>query len=264
MNPDTARQDTAMAPPSRRTWLTALPPLLIGWLVVSMALAGVPLNRLVIGGPTPFRPHDLSLWHAIPAGLGLLLIAGALWALRKGLPRWSYTWVYAVLVLVTFVLVVIGEDQPSLVSPVVDALIAAGILCALAAVALVAARRDPGDALVAGIGFAAAFALVSYAAVTAAPFSRLDLALLALPASGAYSALIVLAGRQRGAAPWAAAALTLGLTVGLMWLYASALPQDWAASAARFAVAVLRFAFAGLIIPPLIAWLWRRRPALAL
>jgi hypothetical protein len=36
-------------------------------------------------------------------------------------------------------------------------------------------------------------------------------------------------------------------------------------SAVAFARAVLRFAFLGLLIPPLLAWLWQlRRPALAL
>jgi hypothetical protein len=233
-------------------------------LIVTMALAGVPLNRLVIGGGTPFRPDHLGVWHAIPAGLGLLLAGIGLWGLIQGLPRWSYTWVYALVVLVTFVLVVMGEDRPALVSPLVDALIAAVILCALAAVALVAARRDPSDALTAGMGFSAAFALVSYSAVMAAPFNRLDLALLALPAGLVFSALIALAGSGQGATRWTALALTIGLDAGLMWLYTRAISGSWALSAARFAMAVLRFAIAGLIIPPLLAWLWQlRKPALA-
>jgi len=247
-------------------WLPiALPPLIISLLIVTMALAGVPLNRLVIGGPTPFRPDRLGVWHAMPATFGLLLIGGALWALVKGLPYWGYTWIYAVVVLVTFVLVVMGEDRPAPVPPLADMLIAGAILSALAAVALVAARRGQSDALIAGMGFSAAFALVSYSAITAAPFNRLDLALLALPAGLVFSALIALAGSRPPATRWTALVLTIVLDTGLMWLYTHAISGSWAASAARFAIAVLRFAIAGLIIPPLLAWLWQQRnPALAL
>jgi hypothetical protein len=241
-----------------------MPPLLIGLLIVSMALAGVPLNRLVIGGATTPRPSSMGVWHAIPAALGLLLVGGALWGLLKGLPRWNYTWVYAIIVLVTFVLVVMGEDRPALVSPVVDAFIAVGILCALAAVALLAAQRSQSDALNAGIGCSAAFVLVSFSAVTAAPFNRLDLALLALPAGLVFSALLAIASRAQASARWTALGLTIILSIGLMWVYTQALPSSWADRAARFAVAVLRFALAGLVIPPLLAWVWqRRRPALA-
>jgi hypothetical protein len=262
MNSETTMDQVPNTPHSL---LTAFPPLIIGVLTVSMALAGVPLSRLVIGGPTPFRPDRVGVWHAIPAGLGLLLVGMALWGLVKGLPRWSYTWVYAVVVLGAFVLVVMGEDRPVLVSPLADMLIAGAILSALAAVALVAARRGQSDALIAGIGFSAAFALVSYSAVTAAPFNRLDLALLALPAGLLFSVLIAVAESGQGAARWAAFALTLGLTVGLMWLYSQSVSGNWATSAARFATSVLRFAIAGLLIPPLLAWLWQQRnPALAL
>jgi hypothetical protein len=265
MDPNTTLRETLKAARSMpRAWLTALPPLIIGLLIVSMALAGVPLNRLVIGGATPFRPLRLGVWHLIPAALGLLLIGGTLWGLVKGLPRWSYAWIYAVIVLVSFALTALGEDRPALVSPPVDALIAVAILCALAAVALLAAQRSQSDALIAGIGFSAAFALVSYSAVTVAPFNRLDLALLALPAGLVFSSLIAVAGRGQAAAQWTALVLTIILNIGLMWIYSHALPANWAVSAARFAIAVLRFALAGLVIPPLLAWVWqRRRPALA-
>jgi len=266
MNAETSDNNTPSAAPTVPHWLPiALPPLLIGVLLVTMALAGVPLSRLVLGGATPFRPDRVGVWHAIPAAFGLLLIGGALWGLVKGLPYWSYTWIYAVVVLVTYVLVVMAEDRSVLVSPIMDAVIAAAILCALAAIALLAARRGPSDALMAGIGFSAAFTLVSYSAVTAAPFNRLDLALLALPAGLLFSALIAVADSGQGTTRWAAFALTLGLTIGLMWLYSQSISGSWATSAARFATAVLRFAIAGLVIPPLLAWLWQqRRPALAL
>jgi hypothetical protein len=245
--------------------LIALPPVLVALLTITTALAGVPLRRLVIGGPTPFRPDRLGVWHAIPASLGLLLIGGALWSLLKGLPRWSYTWIYAVLVLVTFVLVVMADERPALVSPAVDSLIAVAILGALAGVALLTARRGPSDALVAGIGFSSAFTLVSCSTVTSAPFNRLDLAFLALPAGLVFGALITAAERAPAAMRWAALALTIVLDVTLMWLCASAISGSWALQADGFAKAVLRFAVAGLIIPPLLAGLWQlRRTAVAL
>lgn len=244
--------------------LTALPPLIIGLLVTTLALAGVPLRELVVGGATPYRLSHFSPWHLVPAALAALVAAVAALGVLRGLPRWSYTWAYATVVIAAFAVVVLAEDRPALITPWVDALIALALLGALLGVALIAVLRGRLDALVAGLGFCSAFVLVSYSAVAVAPFRRVDLALLSLPAGLVFSALIAAAVRGIPRAEWVAAVLTVALGGGLIWLYASAISGVWALKASQFASRVVLYAAVGLMGPPLLAWLLdKRKPAVA-
>jgi hypothetical protein len=241
-------------------WLVAaLPSLVLGVMVTTLVLGSVPGNRLVIGGATPVRAAQFSAWQAIAGALAVLLIGVAVLAALRGLPRWSYTWVYGSVVLVAFVLILLADDQPTLISPLADALIGLTLLAILAGVSLIAARRGKVDALLVGLGFCAAFVLVSYSAVAAAPFRRVDLALLALPAAVLFSAGIAAVARGEPGLQWVALVVTMGLAVGLMWLYAQAITGVWASSGSRFATRVLQIAVIGLLGPTILAWVQERR-----
>jgi hypothetical protein len=230
---------------------------LLGILLTTLVLAGLPLNRLVIGGRTGVMPLQFTVWHLVPISLGLLLVAAAGWALFGGLPRWGYTWLYAVLVMLSMALMALGDDRPFLIWPWVDAFIALALFGTLVAVAFHAARRGTVDALVAGLGFGTAFVLVNFSAVSVPPFRRVDLALLVLPAGLVFSGLIAWAARDGSRVGWAAAALTVALGAGLMALYTRALSGVWAGSGSLFATRVVQIAVIGLIGPPVLASLHR-------
>jgi hypothetical protein len=238
--------------------VTALAPLVVGLLGTTLALAGTPLNRVVIGGATRFG-RSAGLWLFLPAALGVMLIAAAGVGLLRGLARWSYPWAYAVLVMVAMALVVLADDRPALVSPLMDGVLGLALLAAMGAVALVAARRSWIDALVAGLGFGAAFLLFNFSAVAVAPFHRVDLALLALPASLVFGGLIAAVARDGAVARWLAALVTAILAAGLMWLYTYGISghSDWAPS--LFAIRVVQVALIGLLGPLALAWLLRVR-----
>jgi hypothetical protein len=238
--------------------VTALAPLIVGLLAVTLALAGTPLNRVVIGGPTRFRPEP-GLWLLVPAALGLVLVAGAGLGMLRGLARWSYPWVYAVLVMVAMAMVVMAEDRPALISPVVDAVIGLALLGALVTAALVAARRDWSDALLAGLGFGAAFVLFNYSAVAVAPFHRLDLALLALPACLVLGGLIAAVARDGAAARWLAPLLTAMVAAGLMRVYTYGIASRWQPTHSLYATRIVQVALIGLLGPLALAWLLRIR-----
>jgi hypothetical protein len=233
--------------------LTALAPLIMGLLVTTLALGGMPLNHVVIGAATRFQP-SFGLWLCLPAALGAVLVGGAGLGIARGLARWSYTWVYALWVVLTMAMVVMAEDQP-VISPVGDLMVGLALLVALAAVTLVAARRGRADALLAGLGFATAFVLANYAAVSVAPFHRLDLALLALPASLVFAGLIAVVMHNGTAAHWLAALLTAILGAALMWVYVYGTKGQWGLTGSLFATRVVQVAAIGLLGPVALAWL---------
>jgi hypothetical protein len=156
-------------------------------------------------------------------------------------------------------MVVMAEDRPALIAPVVDAVIGLALLGALAVVALVAARRGWIDALEAGLGFGAAFVLFSFSAVAVAPFHRLDLALLALPASLVFGGLIAAVVRDGVVARWLAPLLSAVVSAGLMWVYTYGVSGHWGRTDSLFAARVVQVAVIGLLGPLALAWLLRRR-----
>ncbi len=223
------------------------------WVVTALALGGMPLNRVVIGGATRFRP-SAGAWLLLPAALGAVLAGGAGLGMVRRLARWSYTWVYALWVTATMAMVVMAEDQP-VISPAGDTMVGLVLLGALTAVTLVAARRGRDDALLAGLGFGASFVLVNYAAVSVAPFHRLDLALLALPASLVFAGLMATVVRDGAAARWLAPLLTAILGAGLMWVYVYGTKGQWGLTRSLFASRVVQVAVIGLLGPVVLAWL---------
>jgi hypothetical protein len=164
--------------------------------------------------------------------------------------------------MVAMAMVVMAEDRPALISPVADAVMGLVLLGALVAVALVAARRGWIDALVAGLGFGAAFVLFNYSAVAVAPFHRLDLALLALPACVVFGGLIAAVARDGAAARWLAPLVTTMVSAGLMWMYTYGISARWDRPRSLFATRVVQVSVIGLMGPVALAWLLRmRKPA---
>jgi hypothetical protein len=155
-------------------------------------------------------------------------------------------------------LTVIADDQPYLISPAADIAVMLALIGGLVMTAYQAARRGARTAWVAGMGFASAFVLASYSAVAVPPFRRLDLALLVLPASLLFAALIAWAARNEGGPVWVAGALTIALGAGLMVLYTTGVTGSWSAKGSFFATRVTQVAAVGLIGPPAIAWLLAR------
>jgi len=248
-------------PDSKAVLVAALPPLGLAVMLAALVLAGVPLGQFVVGGRSGFSRTLLSVGYLVPAFLALAIVGVSARAATSGLPRWGLSWVFTVLVMVSMALTILAEDRPALISPIVDAVIALAVLALLAGLAVVAARRGMTDALMSGIGFASAFVLANFSAVSVPPFRRVDLALLVLPAGLAFSGLLVWAWRSGARAGAMAVLATLAVGVGLMMVYARALPDQWALRGSVFAIRVVQVAAIGLLAPPLLAWLLgRARP----
>ena len=165
---------------------------------------------------------------------------------------------FTVLVMVSMAVTILADDRPSLISPIVDAVIALGLLALLAGIAVAAARRGMTDALMSGIGFASAFLLANFSAVSVPPFRRVDLSLLVLPAGLVFSGLLTWVWRRGEQAGALAVVTTLAIGVGLMVVYARALPDQWALRGSLFATRVVQVAAIGLLAPPLLSWLFGR------
>lgn len=181
----------------RQAVVAALPPLLFG--------LGIAVASLLRGGP----------WYAMPAwrlilgvAVGLIpaavIAGGGLVALVRRLPDWGYTWVGAtlmgVLLLAQTMADELAEEGRFLISPVegpvAGVLILLAVLTALSAAAL---RGWPQAGLV-SIGLSATLGLSLCFAVTAGPFHRHDLALLAGPLGLLSAALIYAYARGSGLA----------------------------------------------------------------
>ncbi len=180
----------------REAWLAALPPAIFGLSVTVFLLLAVPLGRLVIGGPTHVRYGANISAAGLAAGVGVVLLAtlilaagGAVAAMRR-LPAWGYTWTGAAAMAVLFVLAVAGDDRPYLVSPAVDVLILSVLLLTMGAALGAAGWRGPLPGALAGLSTAMILSLVVVSCASAAPFDRLDVALLAGPLGLAYGGLL--------------------------------------------------------------------------
>jgi hypothetical protein len=109
----------------------------------------------------------------------LTLVVGGVLAVVRRLPAWGYTWTGSAVIVVMSGLSVAAEDLPYLVSPVIDVVIMLALLAMLAAAIGVAGWRGPLLGGLAGLSVTMIFSLGIVGSVTAAPFSRLDIALLA-------------------------------------------------------------------------------------
>jgi hypothetical protein len=182
---------------TRRDALSAaLPPALFGLSIAIFLLLPVPLGRLVIGGPTRVRygagVNNLGLQVGIGVVLlaTLILAAGVVLSAVRRLPLWAHTWTGAAVMAILFILVAAGDDRPHLVSPAGDVLILIAILLMLGAALGAAGWRGPLLGGLAGLSTTMILSLGVVSWASAAPFSRLDVALLAGPLGLVYGGLL--------------------------------------------------------------------------
>ncbi len=216
----------------RQALVVALPPLVFGLGITAMFLVIVPLDRLVIGGASPpIHVTGLSLRFAIGLAVGLIMVTvlavGGLVAAVRRLPGWGYTWVGADLMGLLLVLMVIGDDREFLISPAADiALLALFLLAGLAALTAAALRGWQQAGLV-SIGLATTVGLSLCFFVTAGPFNRFDLALLAGPL-GLLVAALTYAYACGADSTRIAVLVSMGLlNAALLWMAEQQVWQPW-------------------------------------
>ncbi len=205
----------------RDAWLAALPPVLFGLSIAITSLLMAPLGQLVIGGPSRARYYGLNITLMVGVGVMLLvaltLVVGGALAVVRRLPAWGYTWLGSAVLIVMSGLSVAAEDLPYLVSPMADLAIMLVLLAMLAAAIGVAGWRGPLLGGLAGLSVTMILSLGIVGSVEAAPFSRLDIALLAGPLGLVYGGMLY--GFVTGPPARRVALLTIGglLCLGTMW-----------------------------------------------
>jgi hypothetical protein len=162
----------------RAAILAGLPLLLFG--------LGIALQALIYQGPY----HTVPMWRIIlSVVLGMIPMAaiglGAIIALVRRLPDWGWIWLGSafmgvVLFIKTMVEEMADEGRP-LTSPTGETAIMILVLAIGGALILAAALRGWRRAGLLSIGFAGTLGLSMFMAISAAPFNRTDLALLAMP-----------------------------------------------------------------------------------
>ena len=195
--------------PKNSALAAAVPLLVFGLGVMVMFLVAVPFERLVIGGGTPLGEiyRSLARFNSGLLAGGLMvavLVAGGLVVVVRRLPSWGFTWIGVALAAVLVTLAVLGDEREHLISPLVDGLILAALLLAGLAALVVAILRSRRAAGLFSIGVSATLALALCFWVTAGPFLRFDLALLAGPAGLLLGLLTYAYARSSGAAAVAA------------------------------------------------------------
>lgn len=247
------------------------------WVAVSRrrALARA-LSPMVLGlGIMTSALIRTDVWYRLPPwqlylSAGVVLSAGAvvgvigLLALVRGIPAWGVTWLGAAMMGFTLLIKVLTEEGVEegwlRLSPPVELALALAFLGAGGALLLVLARRGWTVAGAFTLAAAATFGLSLMQAVTAAPISRTDVALLAAPLGLAFAALIfayVLSGTQgRVAVVVATALLNAGVVVLASSAWEPALGQRGAAPLLPLLVlltgVLLAGPVSGLVLRPLV------------
>jgi hypothetical protein len=249
--------------------LAAVPPLLLGLGLALQVIIFVPLRSIVWGAATPLRLLPRAALALPPLTLFvaviLVLAAGAAVGLWRRAPAWSHTWTSSTVVAIALALSILGDDVPYLISPIIDQLIALGLVLALALVALVAARRSMTEAALVAMGFGSAFSLVVVFSSVASPMLRMDLALGAAPAGLAFTLLMAAFLRRQGGARWIALLLTAVLSAALIGAYGLTVTAALSADLTWQFLRVLGpIGALGLSAPLALGWLFslRRPPAL--
>lgn len=173
--------------------IASLPPMIFGIFIA--------LGALVIWEPWYTIPRwRLILGFAVTILPGLFIGLGGVWALIRRIPIWGYTWVGgAVMGAVIFIKTLAEERADSglaLLSTALDMVLAMFLLGSVIALVLFTAWRGWRQAGLTSLGFATLAGMSSFLMATAAPFSRYDLALLAVPVGLAMSALTYLYVRK--------------------------------------------------------------------
>jgi hypothetical protein len=182
------KQHQPLQLPDRRSEIAAcVPPLLFG--------LGIALNALIYQGPWDKVP----MWRlilSIAIGLIPMIVigVGALLAIVRRLPDWGWTWLGStfmgiVLFIKTLVEEMADEGRP-LTPPAGETTLLIVFFIIVVILIGTAAIRGWRQAGLLSFGFSGTFVLSLSMAITAAPFNRTDLALLAAPIGLLISLLV--------------------------------------------------------------------------
>jgi hypothetical protein len=180
----------------RDALLAALPPVLLGLSIGISLLLRAPLSRLVIGGPTRihYTPGVITGGMMVTIGVivlaSLILVIGGLVAVAQRLPLWGTTWVGTTVMVIVFALMVVSDDLPYLVSPLIDMLIALALMALLGAALGAVAWRGPLLGGLAGLSTIMILSLVVISWASNPPINRLDVGLLVGPLGLVYGGLL--------------------------------------------------------------------------
>lgn len=158
--------------------LAALPSLIFG--------SGIALSAIIIQE----QHNQMVSWRLI-LGLSIFILftavimLGGVLAIHKRLPVWGYSWSGAALMSIIIAVKTLAEERAdlglSLITPTTDIVLAVFLLVSALVLIFFAASHGWQAAGLVSIGFAAIFTLSVIAAVTATPFRRNDIAILAAP-----------------------------------------------------------------------------------
>jgi hypothetical protein len=211
------------APNGRARLLTVLPPMMFGWAIA--------LSAMLQGGPWKTVPAwRMALSLSLILLFGVVICAGTLVALKRGLPDWGYTWLGSFLVSLLLLTNVVANELADsgrhIVSPAVETTIGLLLVLMLLAALVVSATRGWQRAGLLSIGLAGTMGLSLLDAVTVAPFYRHDLALLAAPLGVVFAALIHIFTRHPTTGRLAVLAIVAVINTGLAWM-ANLTWSDW-------------------------------------
>jgi hypothetical protein len=205
--------DGSLSPRGKRSIWISLPPLLLG--------LGIMVSALV----------RTDVWYRLPQwqlylSVGILFLPGVvvaavgLVALIRRIPDWGISWLgSAFMGFVLSMQVTLGEfiDEGVIsMHPAVETALGLGFFLTGLALLLVIAARGWSRSGLFTLAAAATMGLSLLQAVTAAPFNRDDLALLAGPLGLTFSLLIFFYLQKPGASRWVALVITGLLNVGVV------------------------------------------------
>lgn len=223
----------------------ALPPLILG-----VAIAAAALIRTDVWYRLP--SWQLYLSAAVPLLAGVVVAIVALIALLRRMPSWGLTWIGTGFLGFTMtVQVVLGElveETAFTLSPVAESVLAAAFFLTGLLLLFFAARVGWAHAGLLTLAAAATMGLALLQSVTAAPFNRDDLALLAGPAGLVFAALIYFYVVETGLSRYLTIAATGLFNVGVVLLTTNALSSWLAARDAPSPIVPLLVLITGLLL----------------
>jgi hypothetical protein len=179
-------------------------------------------GQVVIGGPTPVEQGpSIDQMAAIMMGVASLT-AGALAAMslaiasRRRLPLWAHPWTASAAMGILAALSIAADDVPYLMSPLLDTVVGLSVLLLLVFAIGVAGWLDVLLGGLAGLSAAMAISLLLVFAASAAPFRRLDIAMLACALGFVFGALVARFARSRPRARWIWLAIGTLLNLGTL------------------------------------------------
>jgi hypothetical protein len=229
--PEQKQPDQSSAEGRTGALVAALPPLIFALGITAMFLIAVPLDMLVIGGPTPlveaYATSSRFVYGGAVAAAGVLvLVVGSLVAAVRRLPDWGYTWVGAAAAALLTTLTALADESEFLISQAADTAILVFFLIAGIAVLGTAVLRGWREGGLLSIGFSATLGLSLCSWLSAGPFNRADLTLLIGPL-GLLVAALTFAFYRGAQAVRVTALVSVGLLDAGLFLMAIRVWRPW-------------------------------------